>query len=809
MIRDPTRRGLIGAIALGATAGGFLGPVRTYLDRFAPPAGDAWQAARRSPPDQVDSPYGPATIRYDEAHVPRIEASTEAALYFAVGYAQGLDRLFQLDLQRRQIRGLLSEVVGEATLASDRFHTRMDFLGAARATVDTLRGSETFPLVEAYCEGVNRSRSDLALPLEFQLLEYEPDPWRPVDVALTEKQIAWGLTGSFRTLHRETLAAKVGEEAASTLMPNRLDHQATILDHEGATEEWAPSGSSVRSGHRNQITAGRETRGTSPSLESWLSAFESSPWVGSNSWAIAGEHTANGQPVVANDPHLPLQAPPIWYEQALKVPGYRVRGVAFPGTPFVVIGETDTGAWGFTTAGADVIDFYDYDTRNDGTEYRYGDEWREFETASRNIPVADGEDREVTIRKSVHGPVVERGPGDDELRSAVGVAWTGLTGTRTMIAVHDMARSDGIDEFEGALESFDITQNCVYADRDGNVLYRATGKVPIRRTGGEPVRGDRVFDGSAREGEWPGYTPYGRSSWEGFIPFAEMPHVRNPEYVGTANQRIVDDAVYPYYFAEAYSEPFRGIQLWDRLDTLVSRGSVTTAEMRELQRDVRDRRAEPFIRLLVAERDALDEGLEPQVDRLRSWDQRMTRDSRSALVFDRFLAHYREVSVRRTIADALDDRRDPTAYEPSDWVLARLEPDSRWFPEGRGTAVNEALQRALAEIETEGWETYGDFNRTTIDHPFDRSWLNYPRYPLGGSEATLFNVHPEADRGSSWRQVCPLGTESQCVLPGGNDGSPFGAHYDDQLRRWADGEYKRMDRAIRGTVAVRFVGEDG
>ena len=807
MDSDLTRRGLIAAVAAGATAGGFLGPVRGYLDGFAPLSGGVWRTARAETPGRVDCPHGAAELRYDDHGVARIDGDTEAATYFAAGYAQGRDRLFQMDLQRRQMRGQLSAVVGDATVDSDRFHRQMDFAGAAAATWDRIADTPVAPLVEAYCEGVERAREDHPLPVEFQLLGAEPAPWTPTDVMLAEKQIAWGLTGSFRTLRRETLAAEVDPAAARELHPNRLDHDAAILGHEGATEEFSPSvgGSAARAVPGTERAEGWDPTATAPALTRVLAPRESPPWVGSNSWAVAGEHTASGAALLANDPHLTLMAPPVWYEQVLSAPEYRVRGVTFPGVPPVVIGENDHGAWGFTNANADVIDFYEYDTRADGTEYRHGDDWRAFETREETIPVADSDDRTVTVRRSVHGAVLDRENDGDELRSTVGVAWTGLSATDTTLAVRDLNRSTGVDDATAALERFDEpTQCCLYADRDGEVLYRVTGKVPIRRTDGEPVRGDRVFDGSAGEGDWPGYTPFGESDWSGVIPFAEMPHVRNPDYVGTANQRVVDDAAYPHYFAESYSEPFRGRRLWERLDALVDRGDVTPADLRDLQRDVVSDRARRFQSVMADSRSALPAGLQSVVDRLTEWDGSVRRDSRAALVFVRFLDHYRGVVVD-ALSDRLDDRRDAAEYAPNDWVLAGLPPDSRWFPEGRAAAVETALRAAREEIEQAGWETYGDYRTTAVTHPFDRDGLNYPTFPTDGSSATLFNVHESADAGSSWRQVCPLDDrESGCVLPGGNDGSPFSAHYSDQLRAWADGEYKRMDREHRGDVTVAF-----
>ncbi len=799
---DPerTRRAVLGALLAGGVAGAVGTPVRRYLDRFAPFSGAAWDTAADDLPETVTSPYGAATLRYDDRGVPHVSADDERALYFAVGYAQGANRLFQMDLQRRQMRGELSAVVGEATLDSDRFHVAMDFAGAAETTWARLDGSETGDLVEAYTEGVNRHvEVDRPLPAEYDLLGFEPDPWRPADAMLAEKQIGWTLTGGFRTLRRETARAA----GIKGLFPHRLDHDATIVGH----EPGGGAGTTTRRVTERADTDGQ--RATHPDLERWLSEFESPPGVGSNSWLVSGDHTDSGAPLLANDPHLSLMAPPVWYEMGLDGPETTVRGVTFPGVPFVVIGENDAGAWGFTNAKADVLDCYEYETR-DG-QYRYGDGWRDFDSEERTIAVDGGDDRTVTVRKTVHGPMLSAEADGDDFRTAVGVAWTGFGATRTTEAVRDLNRSDGLEDALAALERFDLpTQSCVYADREGNTHYRVVGKVPIRRTDGEPVRGDRVFDGSAADGEWAGYTPYGETDWdgEGFIPFTEMPQVEQPDSLGTANQRVVDDAEYPYYLAEAYSDPYRGSRLWDRLDRRVaSDDPVDPGFMRALQRDTYDGRAAQFVPVMQAAEPAVDGDAATLLSDLADWDYRMDRDSRAALVFARFLDHYRDVVFRPRLEDALGDRRDVTEYYGSDWVLLGLDPASAWFPDGRTAAIADALARTATELDEEGWETYGDYNTTAVDHPFDRSWLNYPRYPTDGSAASLNNFRHEESVGSSWRMICSMDTSaarSQGAFPGGNDGSVFSDHYHDQLRAWADGEYKPIPLGTNGDVAVRF-----
>jgi penicillin amidase len=779
MDRELTRRALVGAILAGGAASA-LSPVRGYLERFAPLAGSAWDSTERES-RSVGSPYGSATVRYDEYGTPHVTGESERALYFAVGYAQARDRAFQMDLQRRQMRGRLSEIVGSATLDSDVFHTKMDFDGAARANVALLEDTEAGALAEVYAEGVNGVLEESSA-LEFSLLDYEPEPWTPTDTMLLQKQIAWTLTGSFRTLRKALVADRLGSEAARELYPDRFEHDSPIIR----------TGSAAQPSH--EPPSGEDA--VEPALVDWLSEFESPQGTGSNSWVVSGEHTESGAPIVANDPHLSLMAPPVWYEMNLRTDEVSVRGVTFPGVPFVVIGENDAGAWGFTNTGADVIDFYRYDTR--GGEYRYKNEWRAFDTERREIPVSGGENRTVTVQKTVHGPVIEREG------SRVGVAWTGLSAERTPQAIHEYSHSDGCDDILESTRTFDVpTQNLVYADRDGSTLYYVTGKLPIRTVDGEVVSGDRIFDGSAGEGEWRGFTPYGTSSWEGFVPFDEKPHMLNPDYIGTANQRVIDDP--QHYIAEAYSDPYRGIRVYDLLDRRAnSERPIDRAFVERMQRDTLDLRAQALVpRLVEAARGADDtEELERHVEALDSWNHRMERDSLAALVFARWFDRYREATFGPAFKSAgLDE-----SYYPADWVLQHLDSGSEWFGAGsRATVMVRALREAISTIEEQSEDRYGDYNTTgAMNHPLGLDFLGYPELPTDGSRATVNNYAVENPTGSSWRMVVPMAGESRAVIPGGNSGEYFSMHYDDQLRLWADGEYKSMSRELAGRPTYTF-----
>lgn len=778
---DRVRRAVVGFVLAGTVAGGLESPAGSYLDRFAPLSGSVWESATAEAPDTVQSQYGDAEVRRDDYGVPDIRAADESALYFAVGYLHGTDRLFQLDLLRRVMRGQLSAVVGDVTLESDRFHVSMDFVGAAAATWEHVEDTEAGPLVEAYAAGVNAAREDQPLPVEFSLLDYEPAPWTPVDSMLMEKQISWGLTGSFQPLRLATLRDTFGSALVDELYPERMDHNVPILG--SAQTEQADRIDGVAGSY-------------APILE-WVGEFETQAGIGSNSWVVSGEHTKSGTPILANDPHLDLRAPPVWYQQRVETDEYWVRGVTFPGVPFVIIGENQSGAWGFTNVGADVIDHYTYDT--DGDRYRYGDEWREFQTESTTIEVADREDEPVTVKKTVHGPLLSREGME------VGVAWTGLTATETTVAVYEMGKSRGVDTFEAASKRFDLpTQNVVYADRDGNTYYHVTGRIPIRRDGGDEIRGDRIFDGSEREGEWSGFTPFGTSTWEGFIPFEEKPGVLNPDVLATANQRVVDDP--EHYIGTEYAPPFRGERIYDRLTEAIETGDVTPKAMRDIQRDTFDLRAAMLVPQVVE----LDSGLAAEArslqDQLSDWDYEMDIDSRGALVFSHFFEAYRE----ELFAAGFEAAGLDADYHPGDWVAITIDPESSWFdrsetPDSKTEAMVTALNRTPTDLESNDQTVYGDLNTVAIDHPFDQSFLNYTRIPTGGSSATVSNFRRDSAVGSSWRMVVPMDGDARVVLPGGNVGNPLDEHYEDQLRDWAAGRYLPFDREVED-VSIRFEG---
>jgi len=798
-----TRLLAVGCLLLVVTSG-VLGS--GLLALTAPFSGTAWETVDRGGDQTVETPYGPATVTYDRHGVPHIEAESTAALYFAVGYTQARDRLFQMDLFRRQMAGNLSIVAGESTVESDRFHRQMDFEGAAETQWERLQGTEVEDPLRAYTAGVNTYIDRGTLPLEFRLNDYRPTEWTPADTLLVGKRATWGLSGEFSDLRRATVQNRV--PGSAELYPDQLDHDSSILElaREGQT---ASPATNRPASERGPAT----TRSDYAGLYDSLSQFERGQGIGSNNWIVSDNRSATGEPMLANDPHLQLFAPPVWYEMQLSGPETSVHGVSFPGVPMPLIGQNEDVAWGITNVGADVTDVYSYEWR--GEQYYHDGAWQNATVETETITVRDGPDETVEIRKTVHGAVLEREG------QTVAVSWLGLTGTREPLAFYGFSRAEGMDEFRDALRNFDIpSSNIVAMSDDGQTFYRPSGTYPVRRSSGTVVRGDQVFNGSADEGTWRGFDPYGQSNLTGtgFVDYERVPRIENPDAMGTANQRVADELDFYLGTSSHFADPYRGQRVDEMLESGLEDGEISREEMKDMQRDTRSLAADQFVPIALNGTDEMSDDARRATQRLDGWSAEMRKESRAALVYDRWLAHYRNM----TFSDEFYPSGLDESYYPKLWTLARLPADSRWFDdratipvETRADIAARAMNATVEEIEREGWDDYGDVNQLRVNHPFGgtdaAAFLNYPRHPMDGGHYTLFNFRADSSpqAGSSWRMIVEP-DRGIGVRPGGNLGNYWSEHYvGDDLRRWRLGQYRNLWTDPGGQPDIEFVEGSG
>ena len=773
-------------------------------------------------PKWVDVDLGeldaPVTVYRDGWGVPHIYAENEGDLYFVFGYLQAQDRLFLMDFQRRAAEGKLAEVIGERAYESDTFHRTIGLERAAKATKEAFeeRGDQRISgIMGRFVDGINHAIGEMigsgGLPLEFKILGYEPEPWALIDSLVVSKFMGWLLTGRLSELGYSKVRESLGD-LTDVLFPfDRPYETSTASVYDAPIDPVRPSETVKKSAVKLGGGGGRVAGDLNTSL-AWekgkadrLPAFD--PFLASNNWVVAGSLTETGKPILCNDPHLPLMAPPVWYEAHLVCRDSRgtslnVRGVTLPGVPFIITGRNRRISWGVTNVGADVIDLYRYDWSEDGAEYRYLDRWEKTTTITEKIKVKAGdgaEEREHGVTLTRHGPVIER----DGDRFAV--RWVGHYPTMETLAFYGINTADDIEEFKEALRYYHLpAQNFVYADVDGNIAWWACGRYPIRSNVSEDddyIEYRIPFNGSDGRGEWGDWDD--PSAW--VDPPDEVPHIVNPEagYIATANNCPVSHGEFPHWLGWWWAESHRINRI---VGMLKGTRPLDVRDMGRIQTDVYSIPAEKLVPHIVkaCEEGRLDDGVRGAVDALKEWDFEMDEEGVAPTIFATWLDKFRKNAFPDILESAgLGDT-------PTTETIQRLleQGSTAWLElvgsrdRDLGGLIVGSLRDAVEQLREDhgqsmsGWR-WGSVNYLHIEHPLGSaiSWFNYPRQPACG----WYNcVNPGVGRlmryGTSWRQIIDLGDQrnSLCVLPGGQLGHPFSRHYRDQLWLWLEGKYKPM-----------------
>ncbi|MEE9215885.1 MAG: penicillin acylase family protein [Anaerolineales bacterium] len=742
----------------------------------------------------------PVDIYRDSFGIPHIYASTEHDLLMANGFVHAQDRFWQMEFQRRLTTGRLSEILGESLLDADRYFRTIGLHRAAAVEAESLEG-EDLERFSAYAEGVNAYLRTHNGPrgLEFTILglqgtKFDPDPWSPFETLVSGKAIAWFLrSNADQELARAHIAARLGTPAIEELMPAYEPDYPIIVNQ----------------------TLAESTLQSVPEM-----AFSRYPWasgqgLGSNSAVISGERTATGGPLLANDPHLGIQMPSVWYEIGLHCEpvspecGLNVVGASFPGNPGVIIGHNDRIAWGFTFLLGDHEDYFiERLNPENPNQYEFRGEWLDMEIVREEI-VVEGQDEPVIIdvRKTHHGPIINDVAGGVEQDWEFGweplaYSWTALepgTAHKTFLRLNF---AQNWKEFRDALQYLDVAgQNAVYADVDGNIGYQATGRYPIRTRsdGSMPV---------------PGWT--GEFEWTEFIPHEELPSVFNPPegYVATANNAVVGTD-YPYLIGVDWDRGYRARRL---VELLEADNSISVQDLQTIQRDTNSLYTQDILHHFLS--------LQPSnvtqrraLDILRAWDGREDRDSAGAAIFETL----RLDLISNLFADELGDQLLGRASSQALFIAARNmlnEPESTWFDNTLTSEVEQqedillqTLEETVEQLREElgddpaSWR-WGDLHYATFKHrPFGLSgilpleWI-FNRGPVevdGGLE-TLFRSGYDVNEPfgvtsfSSYLQIVDLDDmrRSLSMHTTGQSGHPFNSHYDDMIDPWRNHQYHSM-----------------
>lgn len=714
-------------------------------------------------------------ITRDKDGVPHIKAQSDEDLYRAQGYVQAQDRLFQMDLARRQASGRLAEVIGEEAVANDKLFRTFSLRAAAEASYDGY-SDQAKEVLNWYAEGVNafinEAKDTHKLSYEFKLLGYEPETWTPEDSLTIGKYMAYDLGGKWQPqAFRHWALNAFSEEKAKELFITYPENAESIM---AANKE-------------NQVeVAGR-----------FLPELSPPEFNGSNNWVVSGEKTASGMPLLADDPHLGLSTPSIWYQMHLQSPDQNVGGVIFAGIPGIILGHNEEIAWGVTNVGPDVQDLYiEIPHPSEKGKFRYDDKWEQAEVRDETIRVKDGKDIPFEVVVTRHGPIISDVIYKEEDPEALfSMQWTALEPTTELEAIMKMNKAADWESFEKALENFHApAQNFVFAAKDGTIAYKANGRIPIRKQGDAQL----AVPGASSE--------YG---WEGYIPYDELPRVVNPDegFIATANNEVVDDS-YPYHITKFWAQPYR----YERIAEVLREGDEFTAEdMMKLQMDQKNLYAAEFLDSMIGsvEKKDQDGNYQGSIKLLKDWDQVDSKESSAPLIFHKWM---RQLQFEMFQDDMPEDvfALMPGKGQITDELLRKgyNGEASVWLNEQKGVDqwVYSSFMNAIKEIEAdfgnkpEKWQ-WGDFHQLTFPHslasasPIFEKLLNPKKQPIGGSNITVqaaaFKDDGSVNHGASWRFVADLNDLSKTyhIVGPGQSGHMKSKWFHDQAEDWALGDF--------------------
>ncbi|KGP71607.1 penicillin acylase family protein [Pontibacillus yanchengensis] len=709
----------------------------------------------------------------DGQGVPHINANTDRDLFMAQGYIQAQDRLFQMDMARRQASGRLSELAGEVALERDKYFRTLGLRRAAEKSYQSY-SEDAKQVMEWYATGVNRfieqAKSSNSLPIEFTLMGGEPEKWTPIDSLTIGKYMAFDLGGHWeRQAFNYFLLQNLPEEKANELFPTYPNNAPTIMKEEEVN------------------------------ISSLLKeAVLPHPFNGSNNWVVSGDKTASGKPLLADDPHLGLATPSIWYQMHLSSPNYEVSGVIFAGIPGIILGHNQNIAWGVTNTGPDVQQLY-LEKRNpdNPNQFLFEGEYEEATVINEDIKVKDRGNVDYEVIETRHGPIISEFAKKSGKETALSLRWTALDASTELEAILEINQATNWKQFEEGLEKFLVpAQNFVFASKDGTIAYKANGKIPIYEEGSDALL---PLEGWKEENEW-----------KNFIPFDELPTVVNPDkgFIATANNKVVGDE-YPYHISNNWAQPYR----YQRIEeVLQEKNKLTTKDMKELQMDQKDLRAQEFVPIFLEQVD--EEGVNDYgakaLQLLRQWNYVDDVEAPEPLIFNRWMKAFSDRLYEEQIPEGMMEFFKGRGQTTDELIRKVSSGENVTWIEDQG-GLSKALTLSLNETITDlidehgkeitSWE-WGDFHKVEFTHPLssvaflDRFFNPKDPKPVGGSKVTVMAASYDynegiVDHGASWRFVADLNdlsSASHLVGPG-QSGHFRSKWYHSQWDNWVNGGY--------------------
>lgn len=734
-----------------------------------------------------------AQVEFNDRLIPTISASSEEDLYFLQGYTHAYFRLWQMDMQYRAAGGFLSEVLGAKTLQYDRGQRRKGMVVAAQRTLTLMQQDTiTMRMLTAYTNGVNAYINQMSVadyPVEYKLMNFQPSLWTPLKTAIIMKLLADDLTGKSDDVAMSLLKTTLPDSIMDEIFPVRIQDAQAVIPN---SIKFAPPAlkPAVADTEHPFADFNQEAANFDSTLS--LNIESNKEGIGSNNWAFSGHITKSGQAILANDPHLALNLPSIWYENQLKAPGLHVYGVSIPGAPGVVIGFNQHIAWGFTNNYRDVKDYFDITYDPDDNTYQLDGVKTAVLLLQDTIRIK-GENAFIdSIKYTVHGPI-QYEPSFPLYKSAkkyLAQRWEALNSSNELLALYKMNRADNLLAFEEAIQYFNCpAQNFAYIDRSNNIAIWGQGAF----TNKWPQQGRYVMRGDTKATQW------GEK-----IPFIDVPKAINPveHYVGSANQEVVN-VDYPYWLSGNFTE-FRSWALHYLIQQKIGKAS---GEEKPIDFDFsKSLQLSNYSFLAASLKDsflatAKNIGNDALENQILDWDAYLDANSEIASLFQIWfqLLHNK---VWYTYLPRLPINIQPKQEITMQLVLGKIS--QRYWDdintekvESFASISENMLQLALDSINNlkkQNGAAWYKVKNTAIKHLAKIPAFSYTEMHNGGWGNVLNAV--KSDHGPSWRMIVTFQNDmpyAEVVYPGGQSGNPGSKQYNAFVSNWVNGKYYIVD----------------
>jgi penicillin amidase len=751
----------------------------------------------------------PVTITFEKNGTPHIQAATDADLFWTIGYLHARFRLTQMDLERRQGEGKLSEIVGPEALDSDKLEVSLGLRRSAEAdwkALEAKKGSG-YKALTSYAQGVNaliqQEVQNNTLPVMFTLLNYKPRKWTPVDSLVVEEEETQDLDFTSTPLDYCLFAHSLGYDRTMQwfpIIPPDTQHPYDTGPYNAGLSQpasVAPLPTQTTCLPQNNIAAISDLA----SQIAQLPAGALHQIGSSNNWAVNGPKTASGNALMAGDPHLHLTLPAIWYQLEASSPGYSFRGMSIPGLPVVVIGQNQNISWSLTDVQNQSTLYYVEKTdAAHPDQYYWNGTWKHMEHVHYTIPIKGAATLDLDAPQTVHGPIISESGLPHE---TISVAWMGNQPTAQIEGTLSMLQASNFTQFREALRTWVApTLNFVYADAQGNIGMISPGAYPLVKAGAP----------------WLPLPGTGEADISGFIPFDDIPQVYNPpdHFVFSANQRPVSSD-YPYYIGTSLNDFENGYRA-NEIYTQLSQGQhLTMQDMERLQNSTQDYLARlivPNLLTLLKSQKSLTPPQRQGMDMLATWDNNMLADATAPSIWWTFWQQYvrdtfepwwqaKHVPEKSFKSLAIGPDLKSLTEDLETWTLNDPTNAAFTLPSGQVRTANDVMWQAYQETITsltktlgsnpQQW-TWGKLHKRKIDSLIQVDELAYGPFPSDGDSWTINAADTAkgmiADHGPSCRIIVDWGNkQSELAYPGGQDENPLSPWYQNQITTWWHGQY--------------------